>query len=160
MPVLIITPDIRADTCDGATGWASGNQMCIGTKPALVPNPIRASTNTRLIIGRPACAMGEKESKSNDPPCPAISTNITSRSALPRCVATRYVQPARRTSGRSSSNMTRKYDDSAIASHAKRNRRPLAARHTIAMLATSTLKKNHETPRFLRSFQARMYSDP
>ena len=30
MPVLIITPDIRAETWAGAAGWALGNQTCKG----------------------------------------------------------------------------------------------------------------------------------
>ena len=45
MPVLIITPDINAETWLGAAGCASGNQTCNGMKPALVPNPITASRN-------------------------------------------------------------------------------------------------------------------
>ena len=42
MPVLIITPLITAETCEGAAGWASGSQTCMGMKPALVPKPTRA----------------------------------------------------------------------------------------------------------------------
>src|SRR4026207_2135652 len=43
MPSLIITPDISAETCEGATGCARGSQTCNGIIPALVPNPTRPS---------------------------------------------------------------------------------------------------------------------
>ena len=46
MPVLIITPDISAETWLGAAGCASGSQTCSGTNPALVPKPTSASTNS------------------------------------------------------------------------------------------------------------------
>ena len=39
MPVLIITPDMSAETWMGATGWARGSQTWSGIRPALVPNP-------------------------------------------------------------------------------------------------------------------------
>ena len=35
MPVLIITPDMTAETCDGATGWARGSQTWNGIAPGL-----------------------------------------------------------------------------------------------------------------------------
>jgi hypothetical protein len=41
-------PDRKPDPSAGATGWASGSQMCSGTIPALKPNPASASTNTAL----------------------------------------------------------------------------------------------------------------
>ena len=46
MPVLIITPDITAETGLGAAGCASGSQTCSGNKPAFVPNPISAKRNS------------------------------------------------------------------------------------------------------------------
>ena len=46
MPVLITIPDIRADTWLGADACAGGSQKCIGTTPALKPNPTSASRST------------------------------------------------------------------------------------------------------------------
>ncbi len=60
MPVLIITPLITADTCEGAAGWASGSQTCIGMKPALVPKPITANRKRTP----PGAAAVESRSKS------------------------------------------------------------------------------------------------
>ncbi len=69
MPVLIITPDMRADTWLGATGWARGSQTCSGITPALVPKPSSASRKTSVAAPgdrcRPAVANASKES---DPP--------------------------------------------------------------------------------------------
>ena len=31
------TPDIMAETVDGASEWASGSQVCMGARPAFVP---------------------------------------------------------------------------------------------------------------------------
>jgi hypothetical protein len=42
------TPDSRADTGLGASEWASGSQVCMGNRPALVPKPMAA--NTKAII--------------------------------------------------------------------------------------------------------------
>ncbi len=57
---MIITPDITADTCDGATGWARGSQMWNGMAPALVANPMKAksmipSRVSQGIEGAAAC---------------------------------------------------------------------------------------------------------
>ena len=51
MPALIITPDMSAETCEGATGWARGSQTWSGIAPAFVPKPISKRTNT---TSRPA----------------------------------------------------------------------------------------------------------
>ena len=53
---LIITPDIRADRCAGATGCARGSHECSGTSPALVPKPTRAATATSVCVPVPAAA--------------------------------------------------------------------------------------------------------
>jgi hypothetical protein len=53
MPVLIIIPDISADTCDGAAGCASGSQMCMGISPALVPKPTSASRKAMPAVAVP-----------------------------------------------------------------------------------------------------------
>ena len=39
MAVFSITPDISAETGEGAAGWASGSHTCRGTMPALAPKP-------------------------------------------------------------------------------------------------------------------------
>ncbi len=47
-PTLSIRPLIIAETGEGAAGWASGSQTCSGTRPALAPNPNKASTKATL----------------------------------------------------------------------------------------------------------------
>lgn len=39
MAVFSITPLIRADTGEGAAGWASGSHTWSGSMPALAPKP-------------------------------------------------------------------------------------------------------------------------
>ena len=85
MPVLIITPLITADTCEGAAGWASGSQTCIGMKPAFVPKPITASRNSTPL----GAGAAESRSKSSDPAFWPNSRNIANEKAVPRCMATR-----------------------------------------------------------------------
>ena len=87
-----------------------------------------------------------KLAKSIEPDVPPKSTNIASRNAVPRCVATRYVQPARTTLSSSCSNVTRKNEASDMISHATRNRTAFPAVTTRTMLATSALKKNQGGP--------------
>ena len=43
---MITIPDISAETLLGATGWASGSQMCSGTMPAFTPKPAKNNRNT------------------------------------------------------------------------------------------------------------------
>jgi hypothetical protein len=52
---LVITPLISAETWLGAAGWASGSQMCSGTRPALEPAPMSASRNTRPAAKASGC---------------------------------------------------------------------------------------------------------
>ena len=88
MPVLIITPDMSAETWDGAAGCASGSQTWNGTSPALVPKPTTASTNSRPATAGdawPSCIS----SNSSDPPARPMRRNSAIRNAVPRCVATR-----------------------------------------------------------------------
>ena len=41
MPILMITPDMMAETWLGALAWAPGSQTCSGMMPALRPKPTR-----------------------------------------------------------------------------------------------------------------------
>ena len=95
MPVLIITPDISAETWLGAAGWASGSQTWNGMTPALVPKPTSASRKQTLAASgerpRPSASKSSEERE-------ASRKNIGGRQSDPRCVATRYVQEACRTS--------------------------------------------------------------
>ena len=50
IPILIMPPDMRADTFDGAAGWAWGSQEWNGTMPALAPNPKKASTKAMVAV--------------------------------------------------------------------------------------------------------------
>lgn len=63
-----MTPDMRAETLLGAEGCAFGSQMCMGTRPTLVPKPTRASTKTKSFVNGsswPAALL--KESKERLP---------------------------------------------------------------------------------------------
>jgi len=84
MPVLIMTPDITADTCEGAAGWASGSHTWKGMNPALVPNP-----TTARMKSSPPPEAAPKRSKSSEPVPRPSRMNNTSSHAVPRCVATR-----------------------------------------------------------------------
>src|SRR2546428_11050532 len=44
-PHFSITPESRAETWLGATGWAAGSQAWDGARPILVPKPANASTS-------------------------------------------------------------------------------------------------------------------
>ena len=85
MPVLIITPDITADTGLGAAGCASGSQTWNGTKPAFVPKPTSASRN------RPPAepAGAANAAKSCEPVARPSRKNRASRNAMPTWLATR-----------------------------------------------------------------------
>ncbi len=50
-PTLIITPERRAEIGEGAAGWASGSQVCIGAIPAFTPRPSRKRTKKPQIAG-------------------------------------------------------------------------------------------------------------
>src|SRR5438034_8492389 len=57
-----MTPDITADTCDGAAGCASGSQTWNGMKPAFDPKPTTERTNRS-----PTPEAAVKRSKSSEP---------------------------------------------------------------------------------------------
>ena len=57
-----MTPLMSAETWLGAAGWASGSQTCSGTRPALEPAPISASTRTTAAT---AAAGGASRMTSN-----------------------------------------------------------------------------------------------
>ena len=59
MPILMITPDMMADTWLGAIAWALGSQTCSGMMPAFRPNPTSASTKIAVAI------PGDKLSSAN-----------------------------------------------------------------------------------------------
>ena len=53
MPVLMITPDMRAETLLGATGCAAGSQMCNGIMPVFTPKPNRKKQKHQVpLAGR------------------------------------------------------------------------------------------------------------
>ena len=87
---MIITPDISADTCEGATGWARGSQTWSGIAPAFVPKPTttRMKTRSRAIGGSPAAAA-PKPPKPDDPAEDARIAKATTMAAVARCVMAR-----------------------------------------------------------------------
>jgi len=87
---LIITPDISAETCDGATGWARGSQTCRGIAPALVPKPTSTRTNTTSrAAGDRFAAAAANDEKPDEPPAPARIANATTMAAVARWVIAR-----------------------------------------------------------------------
>ncbi|EKD69484.1 MAG: hypothetical protein ACD_47C00103G0001 [uncultured bacterium] len=48
------TPESIAETGAGDCEWASGSQVCMGARPALVPYPIKTNMNESLMIVRSA----------------------------------------------------------------------------------------------------------
>ena len=63
MPILIITPESRAEMWLGAAGWACGSQMCSGRMPALEPKPARVRKNTALFTPAGMAPMPAKASE-------------------------------------------------------------------------------------------------
>src|SRR6478735_6878839 len=88
-------PDIIADTWLGAAACAGGSQKCIGTNPALNPNPTSASNSTDAIA--PADSVGDTAAReSNDQSfadTPHVA-NIAKSANVAVCVATMYMRPA------------------------------------------------------------------
>jgi len=82
--VLIITPDMILEMWLGACGCAYGSQMCKGTMPALVPNPIKSNKKTMFLvstgINKQALFMAEK---SNECAYLNIVINATIKNAVP-----------------------------------------------------------------------------
>ncbi len=68
MPVLIMTPLMSADTCDGAAGCASGSQTCSGTIPAFVPKPTSARMKAAPAARPPAAPRREKSRRTQPLP--------------------------------------------------------------------------------------------
>jgi hypothetical protein len=104
-PILITTPDIRAETWLGATGCAIGSHTCSGAIPALVPNPSSASTNAASRA--PGARMADRIEAKEMVRSPADrSRNIAVRAAKPACVTAMYQCAARTVPGRSCSVST------------------------------------------------------
>ena len=90
IPVLIITPDIRAEMWLGAAGCASGSQICKGTIPALVPKPSKINKNK--IAFNEAGIRFEASLKDTNEKLPvylAKIRNVRRRNAEPICVIKR-----------------------------------------------------------------------
>ena len=87
MPILIITPDITAETWLGAAGCASGSQTCTGQKPALVPKPTSASTKQTVLP--PSAAAPAMSAKAKLPAPRAKQAKSASRISTPMCEAMR-----------------------------------------------------------------------
>src|SRR5262249_21466227 len=116
-PILIITPDISADTWLGAAGCAIGSQTCNGTSPAFEPKPTNASVKIKfLTAGDSVEAPARRSAKAPDPPFDS-SMKAASSVASPACVIATYQTPARTVPSSFASVTTRKYEVSDIPSH-------------------------------------------
>src|ERR1035437_8794363 len=95
MPVLIMIPDMTADTWDGATGWARGSQTWNGMAPAFVAKPMQTRTRAAFRTasekwGAAAC----QAAKSSVPPAePARIAKPTRIAAVATWVRARYTFP-------------------------------------------------------------------
>src|SRR3990167_9215519 len=61
-------PESMAEMAEGVLLWASGSQVCMGTKPTLVPTPTNRKTNAqRSVSGESRPAFSRSEEKVNAP---------------------------------------------------------------------------------------------
>ncbi len=82
-----MTPDISAETCEGAAGCAPGSQMWNGMMPAFAPKPMSAKINTAFFRDWGAADMPFPiAAKSNEPVAPYRSRNAKMINAVPICV--------------------------------------------------------------------------
>ena len=88
MPILMTTPDISAETCDGAAACAGGSQKCNGTRPALTPKPTSASARTALRAAPAARVPCGERGKLQSPVSRASVANIAKSASVAVCVAT------------------------------------------------------------------------
>ena len=85
-----MAPDSMAETWLGAAGWASGSQTCKGKKPALAPNPARASRNrAEGAASLPWAAAWARASKPVSPAPAQKAAKKASTQTAPRWAATR-----------------------------------------------------------------------
>ena len=82
MPVFSITPESSAEMWEGAAACAPGSQKCPGTMPALIPNPISASTRTNPTGTRCAAAAAPSSSKVALVEPPVHAANIPSNAMV------------------------------------------------------------------------------
>ena len=134
MPILIITPDMSAETGLGAAGCASGSQPCSGHTPALIPKPARA-TPKQSVAAAPEGRAADHAANSTLPVSRTRIPNKMKSSTTLMCEATRYVKPAARTRSSCASNVTRKYEARNITSHATRKATASRASTTSAIAA-------------------------
>ena len=89
MPILIMPPDMRADTLDGASGCAWGSQECSGMIPAFAPNPKNARTkHAEETAGPKSCVR--KSLKLKEPPTPLVmSRKLAMMRTKPTCAMTK-----------------------------------------------------------------------
>ena len=116
-----MTPDIIALTCDGAAGWASGNQLWNGTNPVFVPKPTKANINTILesVLFCSSIVLNSEKSKLPDfidNRAKAIIINKTET-----CIKTKYFMPALITSFLLLSNITKKNELNDMISQQNKN---------------------------------------
>src|SRR4051794_33514170 len=136
IPALIMTPDMTAETGEGATGWARGSHTWSGTIPAFVPKPTTNKRNSASRVGPPSLAAAAGKSwNASEPADEARIAKAIAIAAVARWVSARYRYPARATPASGRGPNTRIADVRAMASQAKRNAKALADPKTNAMLA-------------------------
>ncbi len=84
-----MTPDMTAETGDGASGWAYGSQMWNGKIPAFVPNPSRANPNVAERIAGSETGTAANPLKENEPVVCTRNRNARRMPPVPMCVAIR-----------------------------------------------------------------------
>ena len=88
-PILIITPEKTADTCDGAAACASGSQKCSGTTPALRPNAKSARVSTAAPCPGRTGAAAASASKVRSCACAPQTANRAKRASVAAWVTIR-----------------------------------------------------------------------
>src|SRR5216683_3041725 len=90
-------PDIRAEILLGATGWASGSQMCSGMIPALTPKPAKNNKKTAAFKGSVNVALDAAKLEKSSPPAREFnSKNPSNKQPVPACDMTKKRTPALR----------------------------------------------------------------
>ena len=86
MPILMMTPDMMAETWLGAIAWALGSQMWSGMTPALSPKPAKA--RTKMAVATPGVRpSGRSGSSVKEPLAAWSSANSPNRQRVAVCVA-------------------------------------------------------------------------
>src|SRR6266542_5099884 len=141
------TPDMSAETCDGAAACAPGSQMWNGIAPALRPHATIKSQKTARPSAVPA-APDERSANRHVPVMECRRVTTAKRASVATWLAARYSHEALRASESTLSVPTRKNDASATISH-------IATKKIVWLATMSSASAPESTPKKQRTYAAR-----